>query len=95
MLGKYMKYNVKLLPAYFAMSLIFIVGILLTGERETYFYDMAAVILQITVILMIPNLVYLIRHRKVKGNIIGFIAVILVIPMPFTFIAAIMRMIYI
>ncbi len=95
MFGKYMKYNLKLSPAYLVLALIFIGGIILTGDRESYFYDMAAVILQITLILMLPNLIYLIRLRVEQGCLMGFVAMVMVIPIPFTLIAIIMRIIYI
>jgi hypothetical protein len=94
LLSKYIKFNLQLSPAYVVIAFIFVIGIVLTGNRETYNHDMAAVILQVTVLLIIPNLIFMIRHRKEKGSLLGLMAVVLIIPVPFILIAIIMRAVY-
>jgi hypothetical protein len=95
MLEKYIKFNLKLSPAYLVLAFIFIFGIVLTGDKETYVHDMKAVILQIMLLLFIPNVVYMIRHRKEQGSIIGLTAMLFIMPIPFILIAIIMRIIYV
>ncbi|RIW28932.1 hypothetical protein D3H55_20415 [Bacillus salacetis] len=91
MIMKFLKFNLKLLPAYVFLTLVFISGIVLTADKETYTQDMAAVIAQITVVLLIPNIIYLIKNRKKSGIFIAFLVIVPIIPLPFIIIAGFLR----
>ncbi len=85
----------KLSPAYLVLAVVIVVGILLTGDEETYITDMIAIIAQITLILFIPNIVYMFKHRKKEGSVLGLLSIIPLIPIPFALIAVIMKVVYV
>lgn len=92
---RFFKFNLKLSPAYLVMALLFVIGIMLTGDEENYPTDMATVIAQITFILILPNIFYMFKYRKEKGSFLGFLSIVPLIPVPFSIIAVIMKMIYV
>ncbi len=51
-LVSYMRYNMKWFPAYLILAMILIGGIILTGDRETFFEDMSFEIAQIFFLLL-------------------------------------------
>ena len=95
MVKRFLRFNLKLSPAYLVISLVFVIGILLTGDEETYTTDMATVIAQITLILILPNIFYMFKYRKEKGSFLGFLSIVPLIPVPFAFIAVIMKVTYV
>lgn len=95
MFNQFLKFNVKLSPVYLILAAVFIFGILLTGDEDTYVTDMIAVIAQITLILIIPNLIYMFKNRKQNGSFLGLISMLPLIPIPFIILAVIMRLIYV
>ncbi|MCR8848120.1 hypothetical protein NQ095_06870 [Rossellomorea sp. SC111] len=94
MVKRFLKFNLKLSPAYLVLAIVFVVGIMLTGDAETYLRDMIAIIAQITLILFIPNIIYMFKHRKREGSVLGLLSTIPLIPIPFALIAVIMKVIY-
>jgi ABC-type Na+ efflux pump permease subunit len=92
---RFLRFNLKLSPAYLVLALIFVIGILLTGDEETYTTDMATIIAQITLILIFPNIFYMVKYRKEKGSYIGLLSIVPLIPVPFALIAVIMKVIYV
>ena len=90
MLVSYIRYNFRWLPAYLILALILICGIILTGDRKTFFIDMIFVIAQIFLLLLIPNIIYLFRHRDKKRSISGFLVTLMIIPLPFLVIVLLM-----
>ncbi|MGE7093324.1 hypothetical protein ACQKII_18095 [Lysinibacillus sp. NPDC048646] len=94
MFSKFMIFNIKLSPVYIFFALLLIFGILLFGEKETYVSFMVGIIPQLVFILFIPNVVYMIRHRKESGSFLALLSMILIIPLPFILVAIIMRILY-
>ncbi|WP_421381714.1 hypothetical protein ACOJQI_20845 [Bacillus salacetis] len=42
MVNQFLKFNMKLSPVYLVLAFVLILGILLTGDKETYVSDMIA-----------------------------------------------------
>lgn len=68
---------------------------MLTGDEETYTIDMATIIAQISLILILPNIFYMFKYRKERGSFIGFLSIVTLIPVPFAIIAVILKLIYV
>ena len=94
-LNDFLRFNLKLSPAYLVLGVVLVVGIMLTGDEETYPTDMATVIAQITFILILPNIFYMFKYRKEKGGFMGLLSIVPLIPVPFAIIAVIMKLIYV
>ncbi|MGE7093323.1 hypothetical protein ACQKII_18090 [Lysinibacillus sp. NPDC048646] len=94
MFYKFMIFNIKLSPAYIILALALIFEIVLFG-REIYVSDIVIAIAQIEFLLSIPNIVYMIRHRKESGSFLAFLGMILIIPQPYILIAIALWILYI
>ncbi|WP_406687823.1 hypothetical protein [Rossellomorea vietnamensis] len=95
MVKRFLRFNLKLTPAYLVLAVVFVVGIMLTGDEETYTIDMATIIAQISLILILPNIFYMFKYRKERGSFIGFLSIVTLIPVPFAIIAVILKLIYV
>lgn len=94
MFKEYLSFNPKIFPMYLFLVLTLIIAIVLGHYEGSYIVAVLFVILQIVILALIPNIVYLIKHRKESGNIMGFFWMSLVIPIPFVVIAVVMGMVY-
>lgn len=79
---------------YLFLCLLLIVAIALGHYEGSFIVAVSFVILQIVILALIPNVVYMIKRRKEKGCIKGFFWMALVIPIPFVVIAVVMGMVY-
>ncbi|WGG46517.1 hypothetical protein [Rossellomorea sp. DA94] len=95
MVKRFLRFILKLSPAYMVLAVVFVVGIVLTGDEETYTADMATIITQITFTFILPNIFYMVKYRKEKGSFLGFLSIVPFIPVPFAIIAFIMSVIYV
>jgi hypothetical protein len=94
MFGRIVNFNIKLSPVYIVLSLILIGGIVLTGDEKTYVSDMFAVIAEVVLILLVPNIIYTFRNRNERGSFIALLCMLPIIPLPFIFIALMMMIVY-
>ncbi|SDQ93139.1 hypothetical protein [Virgibacillus salinus] len=90
----YIKFNLKMFPAYLVLSFLLLFNILLGTEGDNYLKDISGAIFQLVILMLIPNVFYMVRHNEDKGNILGFLGIIPLIPLPFILIAILMRIVY-
>jgi hypothetical protein len=95
MLKKYIRFNIKIFPMYIVLSFLLFVAIFLGEDGGEYIKGVSTAIIQLVILALIPNIIYLIMNRKETGNFLGFLGVIPIIPVPFVVIAVIMGVVYV
>jgi hypothetical protein len=95
MLKKYIRFNIKIFPMYIVLSFLLFVAIFLGEDGGEYIKGVSTAIIQLVILALIPNIIYLIMNRKEPGNFLGFLGVIPIIPVPFVVIAVIMGVVYV
>ncbi|KSU61859.1 hypothetical protein AS034_13605 [[Bacillus] enclensis] len=95
MFKRYLRFNIKLFPLYLGLAFMLMIAIFFGEDGGKFLEEAAIAIVQLSFIVLIPNIVYMFRHRRESGSLIGLLGMIPVIPVPFVLIAILLKVLYV